>query len=138
MKVPLEPHIYKFVLLEETFDNGVIDMKKRNFFPITRDWHQFKKHFAEKRPGTKEVLVLTIAPRKDYLYGMIRYWEDRFAEKMLDYIDAREDIMPALAALKQFLDKYDIDSEEYKLGTGYKRYQRHKLKQNEPRESEWR
>lgn len=138
-KVPLEPHIYKFVMVEETFVDGFLDMKKRHYYPRTRDWHHYKKYFANKTPRHKEILVLTMDPKREYLYALVCHWEARFAEKMMDYIDAREGLMAARAAIKDFLDKYDIDSDEYKLDTAYKRYQRDKMKKdNESTESFWR
>lgn len=124
VKVPFPTYLYKFLEREGTIVTGLIDIKKRHYFPLLDDGKTAKKYFDRNDESEKIVQVYTQDPRPIYLFAMLQYYKAVFVQKLINHIAAREGIVPNQIALKDFLDIYDISFDEYKLETGYKNWQR--------------
>lgn len=97
--------------------------------PVTLNSHNYRQYFKQKSESDNILLVptLTIDSRLYKLYYFIQYLDDRFAEKMCDYVQVRALpplSMPATVAIRNFLALYDITESDYAMETAYKRWQR--------------
>jgi hypothetical protein len=108
-------------------------ISKRINYPVITNLKYTKKYLTTPGKNTVLVKIETYDPRPDKLYAFVRYLDQRFADKMFDYIDARKHLIdPATGKpfrvygpLREFFDTYDINYyEEYDFNTAWKRYQR--------------
>jgi hypothetical protein len=128
--LPLKPHLYKFVLREmEIKDGCLILSNKRLLRPATLNPEQYRDYFQRKAydEDLKMIPVLTVDSRLYKLYAFVQYVDERFSEKMCDYIQLRAlppINQPAKAALRAFMDLYQICESDYGSDSAYKRWQR--------------
>lgn len=129
--LPLRPHIAKFVKQEFAFQNGHLFLSsKRLLRPADITPKNYQDYFVRIAYEEEMVMIpcMTIDSRLYKLYAFIQYLDDRFAEKMCDYIYtkvlAAPDQHEAKPALREFLALYDIYESEYGADTGYRRWQR--------------
>lgn len=132
VKIPIKPYLFKYLQAIGVITGGVLTVQKRYYFPMVDNRHRAKAYFSRLDPTRITVTVITADPRQQYLFAMICYYKEQFEFRMLSYMWAREGLTPARTALQDFLDQYDIASDEYKIDTGYKKYYRLKLSKNEP------
>jgi len=115
---------------EYEFKNDVLILSNTRLLrPHTLHPEKYRDYFIRQAYEKDMVLIpcVTIDSRLYKLYAFIQHVDDRFGEKMCDYIQIRVQQpiqMPAKTALREFLALYNIYESEYGSDTAYKRWQR--------------
>lgn len=123
-ELPVPTHIAKFV--QRRLVKGVLVLNRR-YHVLHSETQQCKSYFANLDPKHTILKVEMLSPNKRTLFCLKNELEQSFFDTMMVFVAAHFMAgMSARAAITQFLSLYDIDDEDYQLGTAYRYWTRHK------------
>ena len=125
--IPVKSYLHKFInkKYQEDFNSdGVLHLKKRVIAFKLDDRKSHLVYLAKVDDDYKELELVTLTPRSDYLYAFVACMQKKFVDKMCDYIDVRYGIIDVSQSIRNYLASYNIYESEYSFETAYKNWQR--------------
>lgn len=124
---------------------GVLKMLKRDygyskhmridrmmFCRVHGDLQSWGKYLDNTSDSQVRITLVCRYASKGKLYTVARLMEYEFRMKMLLFVEAAVYVkMEAAAAIRLFMDKYDLTMEELEMETAYKAWQRYQKKEKE-------
>ncbi len=127
VSIYIKPYLYKVLRRDYGYDKSLVLNKTYAIYMHTNTVYPFK--FTEPIEGLKEIKIEGNKMNVRKAYAIIRNIESQFREKMLAHIWAKTETgYPSRAALREYLEVYDILDEEVNLDSMYKDWTRFKAK----------
>jgi hypothetical protein len=129
VSIYVSPYLYKVLRRDYGYQDR-LSLPKRYHIYMHRDTVHPARHLV---PDSEKKEILIEGPDFNYrkAYAIIRNIEAQFREKMNVFVKAKTEAgVPSRAALREFIELYDILEEELKLDSCYKDWSRYKAKDN--------
>ncbi|MFN3758460.1 MAG: hypothetical protein ACK4SF_04515 [Algoriphagus aquaeductus] len=124
----VKPYIYKVLRRDYGYQKALVLPKTYAIYMHTNTTYPFK--FAEPIEGLKEIRIEGNKMNVRKAYAIIRNIESQFRAKLNAHIAAKTETgYPSRAALREYLELYDILDEEINLDSLYKDWSRFKAKE---------
>lgn len=123
VSIYVHPHIYKVLRRDYNYDDVLIIPKRFHIYMHTNTVHPRKYLVPDE--DLREIKIE--GPDMNYrkAYAIIKSIEAQFREKMNSYVLGQVTAgEPARTAVRDYLEKYDILDEEFKVDSAYKDWQR--------------
>jgi hypothetical protein len=125
VRIFVYPHIYKILRRDHGYDGKLVLPRRFQLIGHTNPLRWKKWETPQEK--SKEIIIEGPNMNLHKAYFIIRSIESEFREKMNTYVlGATKGGMPSRAALREFIEVYDILEEELKLDSCYKDWSRFK------------
>lgn len=127
VRIFVQPHIYKILRRDHKYE-GKLTIPQR--FQLIGHTNPLRwKKWEVPQDNSKEIIVEGPNMNIHKAYFIIRSIENEFRDKMNTYVlGATKAGLASRAALREFIEVYDILEEELKLDSAYKDWSRFKAK----------
>jgi hypothetical protein len=123
VSIYVNPHVYKILRRDYGYVDVLIIRKRYHIYMHKDTVHPRK--FLVPDPNLREIKIEGPDMNGRKAYAIIRNIEAQFREKINTYVLGQTAAgYPARTAVRDFLEKYDILDEEFKVDSAYKDWQR--------------
>lgn len=127
VRIFVQPHLYKILRRDYRYDGKLVMPRRFQLIGHTNPLRWKKWEIAQD--NTKEIIIEGPNMNIHKAYFIIRSIENEFRDKMNTYVlGCTKAGIPSRAALREFIEIYDILEEELKLDSCYKDWSRFKAK----------
>lgn len=123
IKFYVKPHVYKILRRDYNYTDVLI-IKKRLHIYLDRNLDNFQRYIQPDQE-LKEILIEGPDMNARKAYAIIKRIEMQFRLTMNTYVLGKVEAgYPARTAVRDFIEKYDLEEHEIKLDSCYKDWQR--------------
>lgn len=125
--IPLPLYLLKFIKIEFSMsfnESGELDLKRRMITSMVNDYKTANNYFQDAPEDWPMLHVLSHTSRNDYLYAFVSATKKRFIDGLVDFIFVRDGIISHSAAVREYMEKYQIYESDYSFSNMYKNWQR--------------